>query len=234
VKFEILVSLALGDGFLNPTNKEKKSFLTIRHSTHQKDYIEWKYNLDKDFWRYTPRLYNNSIKSKKYYGFKLNSYSNFDCTIIRNLLYPKGKKYISREILDYLDPLGLAIWFMDDGCIDRPIGRKAMGLLNTYCNSPNAEEELIIQKYFKEKWDIHCSINKGHGKHRIRFNNENFIKLVKIIEPYIIDSLKYKINTSTRINKKEFPSLEIRSKSNRLSALTKAEDKTAPKIQSEL
>lgn len=200
MKKELIIALSIGDGFVERPNKSEKSNLVIRHSTHQKEYIEWKYNLDFEFWRYEPRLYNNCIKDKRYFGYKITSKSNHELFEIRKKLYPNDKKYISREILNYLTPLGLAIWYMDNGCIDRPVNKNSMGLLNTYCESSNAEEELIIQKYFEEVWNIKTALNKGHGRYRIRFNHTNFCKFVEIIKPYVIPSLQYKIDTTMRLN----------------------------------
>lgn len=220
MKDELLVSLALGDGHLDFNKSKTRAALVIRHSSHQKDYIQWKYDLCPDLWNNKPIKYKNKLNNKIYYGFYLRSHLDLKLAEIKHKLYPNNHKKYSREILEYLGPIGLAIWFMDDGCVDRPLNKNSMGLLNTYGRSENAEEEKVIQQYFKEKWGIETAINKGHGKSRIRFNHANFCKLVEIINPYVIPSLKYKINTSMRIDSDELPSLEIRSKSNRLNAPT--------------
>jgi hypothetical protein len=218
---ELLVALSLGDGHLAFNSSENRAYLYLRHSSHQKDYIQWKYDLCSELWVNPPKEYKNILNGKRYYGYYLRSHLDLKLAEIKRKLYPQKHKQYSRAVLDSLDAQGLAIWFMDAGCVDRPVGKQAMGILNTYGLQPNAQEELIIQLYFKEKWNIETSINKGHGKFRIRFNHENFTKLVHIIDTYVIDSLKYKVNTSTRFENEELPSLEIRSKANRLSAPTR-------------
>lgn len=197
MKFELIAALALGDGSLVDSSVNLTK-LVIRHSTHQKDYCYWKYNLDYKFWTKEPRLYENYNKGKKYFGVELRTPGLVELKELKKVLYPSGKKEYTRDFLEILDPQGLAIWLMDDGCIDNPIGRKPMGILNTYGHTPNGAEELIIQKYFKEKWNIECSLNKNHGRHRLRFNNTNYTKLVHIVEPYFLDTLKYKINLTLR------------------------------------
>ena len=114
------------------------------------------------------------------------------------MLYPNGKKEYTRQVLDLLDAQGLAIWFMDDGCIDRPVDKNPMGILNTCGHKPNGEEEVVIQKYFEEVWNIKVSLNKNHGRYRIRMSNPEFKKFIEIIKPYIIPSLLYKIDTTIR------------------------------------
>jgi hypothetical protein len=201
MNFNLLVALSLGDGFVEDKNKfTGESCLRIRHSNHQLDYINYKFNLNPNFWRYPPREYKNSFNNKVFYGHQIRSKFCKDLGKIRDLLYPNGKKTYTREILNFLDEAGLAIWFMDNGCIDNPLNKKPMGILNTYGNSSNGEEELIIKNYFKEKWNIDCSLNKNHNRYRLRFNNENFIKLVNLIKPFVIQSLQYKIDLRMRCN----------------------------------
>ena len=197
MKYELIAALSLGDGSLVDSSNNLTK-LIIRHSNHQKDYCEWKYNLDYKFWTKKPRLYENYNKGKKYFGVEIRSAGLEELKELKKILYPTGKKEYTREYLEILDYQGLAIWLMDDGCIDNPINKKPMGILNTYGHKPNGEEELIIQRYFKEKWKIESSLNKNHGRYRIRFNNQNYIKLVELVEPYFLDSLKYKIDLTLR------------------------------------
>ena len=199
------MALALGDGHVAANKNNTKASIVIRHSNHQLDYINWKYNLAKDLWNKAPTAYKNILNGKRYYGHYLRSTLDFKIMDIKNILYPNGKKTYTREALDMLDELGLAIWYMDDGCVDRPIKRNSMGILNTYGHSPNGEEEKVVQQYFLEKWNIRTSINSGHGRYRIRFSHPEFCKLVKLIEPYVIDSLKYKIDTTMRHNAQTMP-----------------------------
>jgi hypothetical protein len=210
---KLLVSMALGDGYITPPNKSQKSVLWIRHSTHQKDYLEWKHNQIKSVCAIKPTPYINRIKDKVYNGVYIRTVPLQELAVIRSQLYPKKIKQYSLDILSKLDSLGLAIWYMDDGCVDRPINKNAMGILNTYASSPNGQEEIVIQKYFKEQWNIDCALNKGHGRYRIRFNNPNFVKFVELVKPHIIESLKYKIDTTMRYN-----------------ALTRTEDNSVSKI----
>lgn len=200
MNYSLLLALSIGDGFVEKQSKKNTSCLRIRHSNHQLDYINWKYDLDSSFWRNKPRPYKNINKGKRYYGHQLRSKPSKDLVNIRELLYPDNKKKITREALDLLNEQGLAIWFMDDGCCDRPLNKKPMGILNTYGNSNNGLEEIIIKDYFQEKWNIEVKLNKNHGRYRLRFNNYNFNKFVEITKNHIIPSLQYKINLNIRCN----------------------------------
>lgn len=197
MKEQLIAALALGDGSLVDSSVNLTK-LVIRHSTHQEDYCNWKYNLDRKFWTKEPKHYLNYNEGNQYSGVEIRTHGLVELKELKKILYPSGKKEYTREYLELLDEQGLAIWLMDDGCIDNPINKKPMGILNTYGHSSNAAEEIIVQQYFKERWNIACAINKNHGRYRIRFNNANYIKFVELVKPYILDSLKYKIDLNIR------------------------------------
>lgn len=83
---------------------------------------------------------------------------------------------------------------MDDGNLANHKGNR-WGKLST--NAFNYEEHLIMQKYFKEKWDIDVDIKQEKGKYYfLRFNVTGLQKLFKIIYSYVcmIPSMIYKID----------------------------------------
>lgn len=205
MKDSLLLALALGDGHISTNKNKTKACIVIRHSNHQIDYINWKYKLDVDLWSKRPTSYKNILNNKKYYGHYLRSHLDYKILDIYNILYIDGHKKYTKQALNLLDELGLAIWFMDKGHIDSPKDENPMGILNTYGRSPEGSEEKVVQQYFLEKWNIKSSINKNHGRYRIRFNYSEFCKLADIIRPYILDSMKYKIDTTMRLNDQAMP-----------------------------
>jgi hypothetical protein len=59
------------------------------------------------------------------------------------------------------------------------------------------QNELIIA-YFLEKWSIKWGLSKSKGKYRLRMGVQEGRKFVKIIEPYVIPELRYKIEPLIR------------------------------------
>ena len=92
----------------------------LSHSTLQREYLEWKVGLLNKY-----GIKNNGAKeyiSKCGYNIgKSVLYSQMSLipTIkaLRRSVYTP-KKTITRKLLEWLNPLGLAIWYMDDGCIN--------------------------------------------------------------------------------------------------------------------
>ena len=54
-------------------------------------------------------------------------------------------------------------------------------------------EHLLIQKYFKERWNIEVTIQKDGEQFMIYFPKKSKEKFAKLIKPYVIESMSYKI-----------------------------------------
>ena len=45
----------------------------------------------------------------------------------------------------------------------------------------------------KEKYQLHANINKDRNSYRLRVNKASKVRLIELINPFIIPSMKYKI-----------------------------------------
>lgn len=204
----ILIALLIGDGTISSNYVFKLS-----HSTHQRAFLEWKINLLN-----TLGIKNNGIKeyvSKTGYNEGkqvLYSQMSINPTIkaLRRTIYTP-KKTLSRKLLNWLTPLGLAIWYMDDGHINVNTSSQRSSIQHTIKIATCVDESTanMILQYFKEVWDITFRLFKeGKGTFSVASSSEadceNFIKLVK---PYIIPSLLYKIRKD--FTKEEFIQMQL-------------------------
>ena len=129
---------------------------------------------------------------KTYKKVTVNSYQNKIFTQYEHMLYRKenGKriKYINKDLISRIEPLGLTIWFMDDG------SKYGSGLsLATNCFSDEDLEE--IRDMFLYKYNIEIRVNKYHV---ILFKKSEAIKLYNLIKDYIHDDCKYKVEHIAR------------------------------------
>ena len=102
-----------------------------------------------------------------------------------------------------LDALGLAVWWMDDGNLSIYKGNRWGKLCTEYFNY---EEHLLLQKYFKDKWNINVDIKLEKGKYYfLRFNVTALRQLIKIIYKYVceIPSMIYKIDMQNIVDKSD-------------------------------
>jgi len=115
---------------------------------------------------------------------------------LRKLAYPDGKTKEVKNLLPLLDERGLAFWYLDDGSCQVRKGKGSAGI-STY--SFTYDEHLMIQKYFKEKWDINIGIGiKNNKYYYVSFNASETKKLFALIARYVPPCLEYKLTPEFR------------------------------------
>lgn len=205
----LLIALLLGDGTISSNYVFKLS-----HSKEQKEFLEWKVKLAVE-----AGFKLNGIKeyiSKGGYNIgKTVLYSQFSINptikALRRTVYIP-KKTITRKLLNWLNPLGIAIWFMDDGCINVNTSKQRSSIQHTIkiatCVDLNTAN--IIINYFNEVWNIKFRLfNEGKNTYSIASSTEeDCYNFVNLIRPYItqVPSLLYKIRKD--LTKEQFLLLE--------------------------
>lgn len=189
----LLIGLLLGDGTI--TNHPD---FRIMHSEKQKAYIEWKIKLMDEFGIKNGglKVYKSTSgynKGQNVLAVRLST--NATIKALRRTVYIP-KKTITRRLLDWLNPLGLAIWYMDDGCINVNTSEQRSSIQHTIKIATCVDEPTveIIIKYFEEVWGIKFRKFKEKELYSIASSTEeDCSKFIKIIKPYIIPEFLYKI-----------------------------------------
>lgn len=188
---QLIIGSLLGDGsFVKNCYNSKSSScaLSIGHCIRQYDYLKYKFDiLDKYNLvnKISIRQYEDSrFKNANYQECKFKSRSNPLFNNIRLLCYQNGKKHINFDIVQYLDKLGLAIWFMDDGYVTNN-----SCILST-CSFPIEEQERLSY-FLLGKFGLHFTIGKNDNSMYLK--SEDFELFKSLISPYILESLNYKL-----------------------------------------
>lgn len=209
----LLISLILGDGTIC-----SNYVLKLSHSEQQKEFLEWKLKIIREhnlkisnIKRYISKCGYNTGKSVIYAQMSVIP----TIKALRRSVYTP-KKTINRKLLNWLDPIGIAIWYMDDGM--NYINTSKQRSSNQYkvkistCLS-NKDDAIIITKYFDEEWNIKFICFNEKGKWSIETKSkEDYLKFINIVSPYIkqIPSMWYKIRKD--YNKETFEKLRKSSK----------------------
>ena len=199
----IIIAMVLGDGHFSKTysyTRGKTVALEIGHSIKQLEYCKYKSELlGKTLGVDPPKIHFRKVKckGKEYETCRFSKGSVFFYNI-RKKMYIEGRKIISMDILNYLTPEGLAIWYMDDGSCrfriseitNEPID---IDLRIATCNFSFDEHKIIVE-YFKKVWDIDFKISyrKKLNLYDIKANKKNALKFIELIKPYVISSMMYK------------------------------------------
>ena len=182
----IALYMGIGDGHIN----KNSYFLSIRHCLKQKEYLEWKRKLliEKGFScseiKYVP---NNGYGAYEFY-----THYNKCFKLIRKILYKNRKKYYNPAVFKKITPLGLAIWYMDDGSISTDSQRSIL----TISTCTTREENQKIIDIIKERFQISFGQRKMGKNYALICGTREARKFLKIVEPYImqVSCMRYKLN----------------------------------------
>lgn len=181
---EIICGTLLGDSSFILANKYAKTpYFTVEHSIIQKEYsylIAEKLNgICKERKRFDKRT------NKIYITYITTTKSKLDYIELYNNLYINGKKCITKEFLKDFSVISLCYLFMDDGYTSH----------NTIFLCTDAFDEQSCDNLIKaceEKFNIHFRKVKHDKNLRLRLIFDDRERFIKLISPYILESMKYK------------------------------------------
>lgn len=176
----IIIGSVLGDGYLRIMPNRSDAFLEINHSIKAKDYVDFKYNSLKRICKSKPRERKNN-NDRVAYRFYTKQHP--EITKIYEDFYENSRKIIPKNLK--LNPVILAIWYMDDGSKSRDTDI----YLNTQNFSLNDQNTLVVAL---RKMGIKSRLNKDKKYFRIRILKESINFFMELITPYICESMRYK------------------------------------------
>jgi hypothetical protein len=213
---QVLLGTILGDAHL-PRSSKNASY-SCGHSPKQKDYLYWVAKILNQNFKIRISFYNREKHNQKIYI--VSTPCSPILTNLHNIFYRKSQKpnrnwekIVNPEILEQLDPLGLAVWYCDDGTYtvrDKSCALMTQGF--TY------NENLILKDYFLNNWKIKCIVQKDYRKshnktyYKLVFHKEEACKFLTLITDFIPESMVYKLGHLSEKNKKTMDSEDKRYK----------------------
>lgn len=199
---QIIIGSILGDGSITKHKRFENSklnlnsTLVIQHTEPQLEYLIYKKELLEDNGircqkiskldkkvietKYPSSINGRPIKANTRYTLRTRRCISFNK--YRDLFY-NNKKYINKYIYKLKD-LGLAIWYMDNG-----FKHDNTYYLCTDCFS--SKDLLLLQKVLYHNFSLETIID---NRNRIRIKSKSSKLFTSIIEKFVCDSMKYKIN----------------------------------------
>ncbi len=180
----VITGALLGDAYLY-----KNGTLQVEHCLEQAEYVLWKYEKLKSIAGKIPKIIEryDSRTDKIYRSTRF--YTKAVLKDFRSSFYQERKKVIPANLYDLLDPLALAVWFMDDGSRG---ARTPKGVVfNTSCFSD--EEQIFLKSVLDEKFGLKISVHKVGKGFQLYVKAESFDCFAKLISPYLITQMRYKL-----------------------------------------
>jgi hypothetical protein len=185
-QLEVLYGSLLGDMCIMKETTNARA--SINQGGNQELYFDHKCEIFKDFLGSISKTPRYDKRTNKYYNkFTVRLCCHPQLTEIYNMIVINGVKTITRKYLELLTPKSLAYWWMDDGNV--------RGIFATMCFSK--EENELIKTFLFEKFGIESSVHKFKGGTgwTLYITKAGRSRLFELIEPYVIDSMKYKIGS---------------------------------------
>ena len=175
----LIVGTLLGDGAMRC---KANALIEINHSAEQREYVDWKYQQLAALVSTPPKLRNGN-GGRVAYRFTTRSLP--ELTPFYRAFYREGRKVVPPL---ELTPLAMAVWFMDDG------SKSYRALyLNTQQFDLDDQERLL--GLLKDQWDIRATLNRDKTYHRIRIAVGSVPQFRAIVEPHVLQRLRYKFPT---------------------------------------
>ena len=187
----IIIGSILGDGTIYPiNNKKSESILEYKYDDKYFSYLRWIHE------KLKPLRVGEIKPHTGFHQHRFRSLPDKEIGSLRKIFYPNGKKIVPYNIKTLLvDPLSLAVWYMDDGCLDFRIKEHCNATLATYCFS--WIECVLLQKTLQENFDIIVSIHKNtmRGKvyYRLYVVSQSMSRFIRLIQHFILPCFQYKI-----------------------------------------
>jgi hypothetical protein len=194
----LIIGSLLGDGTMRIGKGALNANCKIEHGLLQKEYVDWKYSILRPFVYTEPKISYRYTDDKEKYSksWWFRTIRHPEITDIYREFYTgdeyrTGRKIIPLKIGEYFNALVLAVWIMDDGSYN-----KKRTDISTYSFSLGEIE--LLSKCLDEKFGVTMKWYRDRDiGYRMYCSKCNTERLVSIIEPYIIPSMRYKIGFVT-------------------------------------
>jgi len=177
----ILIGSLLGDGTLRKQGTRTNALLEVNHANAFSEYVDWKWQNFREFVLTPPKARKGNGK-RVAYRFTTRSLSIF--TDYYNWFYHQGKKRVPGNLS--IEPLSLAVWFMDDGTNIR-----SAFYLNT--QQFTVQDQLFLKGILKQKFGLNSALNRDKNYFRLRITSGSTKKMINIIKRHILPCMRYKL-----------------------------------------
>lgn len=195
----ILIGSLLGDGHMEKRGQGLGVRVKFEQSSKNVEYLMWfhSYLSTRGYCRLEKPEMKKRIKKDGLviYHYLVNSYTFTSLNWLHDMFYlhnvqtNKLKKTIPLNLSEFLTPLALAIWFMDDGS---KLGQGVKIATNFFSKEEVELLSLIIKKKFNIETSVHIA-GKGKG-FTLYIPKKSKPLFAEIVKPYMLSSMTYKLN----------------------------------------
>ena len=180
----VVVGSLLGDAHLTPNGS-----LQIEHGIAQAGYVSWKYEMLSAVAGRPPRSVERYDKRTAKTYRSVRFYSKSVLRSYRDDFYRGRKKVVPGGIGALVDPLAVAVWFMDDG------GRGGNTLRGVVFNTSGfaADEQILLRSALKERFGIEANIHLVGAGFQLYITARSYSMFYELVSPHLVAQMRYKL-----------------------------------------
>ena len=186
---DILIGTLLGDGCLEVNGFNVR--LKVDHNTNQRQLTEWIFQEFKELCLkgpYALEQFDNRTK-KFYHHVRFSTLSKPVFNNFYSTFYLQKRKIVPKDIKRLLvNPLSLAVWYMDDG-----FRRRDCNSLYLCTSAFNQTEHLLLLETLKVNFNIDARVHFAAGNARIYIPASSAKQFCNLISKFVLKDLSYKL-----------------------------------------
>lgn len=196
----ILTGMILGDACLVLGKTSRNALLRLQHSPAQREYLLHKVSILQQFTSVNVREVENDGYGHATVVAETKSHPLY--TRLHDRWYINRRKSVTLDVLQHLDEVGLAYWFMDDGSLTRHYRHLRNGGLSIsgreihfHTQSFSYDENVLMRDYIQYRFGVNMRVST-HKKiyYVLGCGSIEGQKLFKIISPYVLPLFNYKLD----------------------------------------
>ena len=185
----IVLGAILGDSQIEMRWKNPR--IRFAHSVRQRDYLFWKYSELQSVASSSPILIRekHDMMQKVYESWQFGTRALSEFGEFWNLFYLNRRKRIPERISELIvDPLSIAVWYMDDG-----YKRNDCNAIRLSTDAFSVSDQRRLQLMLIKNFSITSTLHRKGKRWNIYIPHSSAEKFVELVRPYIVPTLEYKI-----------------------------------------
>jgi recombination protein RecA len=188
-EMQILYGTMLGDGYLGLT-QQGKGILKLTHGERQASYLRWKMAQLPGLFRENHPVQRRASKPPWTRGtIGTCSIVRDELTDLRRAFYPEGKKIVPPSVCRVMEPLALALWYMDDGCLARKNGSGVVFATNAF-----ADSDLDTLRSMLRRFGIESTVSRARpGQYHVALGKAGATRFLDLVRPHVPAPMVHKL-----------------------------------------
>ena len=160
--------------------------LFVKHKAADRSLVEWKREVFSTFTTMQLHEFEQQLNGRGYPCVQFVTRTDPVFTVWRKRFYVDRRKIVPPDIEDFVTPMSVAVWLMDDGTADR-----ADVSFQTHSFERTEVERLAT--LLQDMFGLKTSLMQNHGASIVYVHGSSLEALKALVAPYVLPQFAYKL-----------------------------------------